>query len=179
MEITAQYLQSAFASKEVVAWSMPEFLATYTLHDSQLMEWHGIRVPSISMFLVIHLDLVWNSAVPPPFDRLLIRLPIVYRANWTEGSWQDSTIEGAESARLPDEERTRLLEDGRNDVRAYQTDDGWPLTLKHPAMDETLTKTTISGINWCKLELLHAGNVEFVCASDKGELFRIPKSNRR
>lgn len=179
MEITAQYLQSAFASKEAVAWSMPEFLATYTLHDSQLMGWHGIHVPTISMFLVFNFDLVWNSAVPPPFDRLLIRLPLLYRADWTEGSWQDATLAGAESVRLPEEERARLLEDGRNDVRAYQTDDGWPLTLKYPAMDETLTKTTIRGINWCKLELLHAENVEFVCASDMGELFRIPKSTNR
>ena len=133
------------------------------------------RASSFTTFLIIDWDLVWNSLIPPTFERLLICIPTAYRVDWTDGSWQDSTIGGAESYRLSDDERARLLDDGRNDLSAYQTDDKWQLTARHPAMDETVTKTTITGINWCKLELLHSGAVEFVCLNGNGVVLPVPR----
>lgn len=175
MELTRHQLETLFVSGEVLSSRMPEFLDAYTLHDSSLVEVHLACVPSFTTFLVIDWDLVWNSVIPATFGRLLIRIPIVYCADWTEGSWQDSTIGGAESRRLLDDQRAQLLEDGRNDLRAYQTDDMRHGTVRHPAMDDTVTRTTVEGISWCKLELLHSGYVEFVCINENGVAFPIPK----
>lgn len=176
MEFSTNSLQSWFTSSDAASWSMPEFLDIYTLHDSHLMVWRTISVPSHSTVILIDWDLVWNSAVPPSFYHLLTRFPVLYRTDWKEGSWQDTTIADAESAKLSDNERIVLLEDNRHCARAYQGDDAWPLAIQHPAMDEAVTRTHVLGISWFKLELLPSALAQFVCVNDNGDLFRLPQA---
>jgi len=156
---------------EVVLWDMPSFLAAYTLHDSHLTE---VRFEQTQgMLVLIDWDLHWNKAVLPEYQNLLIGIPMLYSVHWNQGSWHQSTLDGATSDLVPEVERRRMLDDGSVDLRAYQ---GVNDEIPPPFEDETLTRTTFELMNWRRLSVLHGQEVRILCLNDEGQAGHLPRA---
>lgn len=141
--------------------AIPVFLERFSLHDSSLI---GISLDSQRRLLVeVQFDLHWNCTVPAEHDTLLIRFERIYCLNWTEGSWQDTTLSDAVSTVLDSEARAALLENSEFDLRAYQGRNDF---IPHPAYDETLTRTVFNVMNWGRLNILHGAEVRLAVTAD-------------
>ena len=151
-------------------WNMPSFLNAYTLHDSSLLEFR-IK-PSDSLIVFINWDLHWNKNISPEFDLLVIRFAKVYWMKWLEGAWQQPTLDGAESKIISESEREQMLDDSRFDLQAYQNQNN-----DAPMMDENLTHTVLSSMNWGKCEILHGQEVSFGCFDELGKVGQIKFEN--
>lgn len=170
---TEDLVRRLAADPAAVGWDLPSFVTAYSLHDSDLEE---VRLDALGgLLLLIALDTVWNPQVPPAFDRLVVRLPVVYAAHWTQGAWHQNTISGATSALVNAAERERMLADGTVDLRAYSgsRDDIGP-----PFADDTLTRTTLECMNWSRLRLLHGGTATLLCTDAAGVATPLPKRGR-
>jgi hypothetical protein len=155
---------------QVVTWDLPGFLAEYTLHDSGLAE---VRyAPWDGMLVLIDWDLHWNRRVGRGCHNLVIAIRRVYSAKWREGGWHQSTLSGATSSRVPEDERCRMLEDGSLELRAYQNARD---EIPPPFEDAGLTRTTFEMMNWGLLSVLHGNEVRFACLDDGGNTGELPR----
>lgn len=155
-------------------WDMPSFLEQYTLHDSQLQE---VRlIPGAGLLVLIDWDLHWNAIIPQPYNTLVIQFKVPYVTNWHQGAWHQSTLEGATSIKVSNEEREKMLNESAIDLRALQqgTDEIQPYML-----DDTLTRTVFEGMNWGALEVLHNQQVCFTCFDNSGNTWSIPRHQDR
>ena len=147
---------------------MPEFLAAYALHDSDLTE---IRFrPDDGLVVHVGLDLVWNARVPRGYGRVRIWFPTTYWFGWVEGGWYQSTLASAESQLVSEADRAALLTDGRFSLDAHQ---GGEDQIPHPAFDLTLTRTKFELMNWGRFEILHAKEVRISCSDGAGGEFSV------
>jgi hypothetical protein len=152
--------------REIRPMSMPNFLKQFSLHDSWLK---ALTIDSQGkVILEVGFDLVWNPSVPPGHDTLWIRFDHSYRVRWMQGGWEQSTLTGAESAKVAAGDRAALLDDTDFDVRAYQGAGG-PQTFTHPSFDESLTSTRFQLVNWAIAEVLHSEPVRCVVADASGD----------
>jgi hypothetical protein len=156
--------------EQALAWDMPAFLQTYTLHDSVLEEVR--HSPRGGIAVVIDWDLHWNPAIPPSYRTLALVFPIPYSFIWTQGSWHYATLDGATSEVVPAADRERMLSDGSMEVRAFQNH---PDEISPCAFDDSLTRTVFQGINWSRITILHNSGVRLFCFDDAGTWFAIPK----
>lgn len=167
---TIELVKLLHTSPNTAAWDLPAFLATYSLHDSGLMEtvvdqWHGLLA-------LIQWDMHWNRRVESQYQNLVIYIPTIYSVDWVQGSWKQSTLCGAESVRVSQEEREQMLANGSVDIRAYQhaKDEILP-----PFNDEGLTRTIFQSVNWSRLTVLHGNDIKLLCMDDECNTGHIPR----
>jgi hypothetical protein len=166
-------LYSTAEPVESIAWDMPSFLAGYTVHDSNLAD---IRLsPRDGLLILIDWDMVWNPRVPRQYHNLVIGVPQLYSVSWSEGSSRYYALADATSERVTEAERTAMLESGPIDLRAFQ---GGTDEIPPPFEDQALTRTTVTGMNWSRLTILHGGEVRFLCLDDDGTAGPIPRESR-
>ena len=154
-------------SVELIDWakiepiSMVLFLERFTLHDSDYVR---MTAGDGDVVLDMWFDLIWNQMVPGEYGRLLIRFECVYVLKCVTGNWDQTTIGDALATVLSESEREKMLESSDFELGAY----GSELNREHPTFDESLTRTEITMINNCVIELLHGGAVRAVVMNDKG-----------
>lgn len=171
---TDELLRRLYTTSEptkATTWDLPSFLAKYTLHDSSLAE---VRFEqSDGMLVLIDWDMHWNPRVPPEYSNLVIGIPMIYSIAWAQGGWNQNTLSGATSARVSQEERNQMLDDGSVELRAYQLGTGG---IPAPFEDEGLTRTTFESMNWSQLTVLHGAEVRFLCLDKDGRAGHLPQS---
>jgi hypothetical protein len=154
-------MQPEMSWANFAAMAMPWFLDRFTLHDSGLLgvelDWEGRAL------IHIQFDLHWNPAVPAGHTELWIRFDRPYRVTHTSGGWKQTSLEGASSTLLSQDQRSELRDGGTFERSAYQHS-GTEFWFTFPPDDDSLTRTVFELVNWGKVELLHAAPVRFAVA---------------
>jgi hypothetical protein len=170
---TTDLLRGIYTNPErvdAIPWEMPAFLSAYTLHDSALIE---VRLEqSDGLLVLIEWDMHWNKRVLPQFRNLVIGIPVAYSLEWKQGSWNQNTLSGANSARISADERRQMLENGDIELGAYQ---GAKDEISPPLEDEGLTRTTFRSMNWSRLMVLHGKDIHLLCMDDEGRAGELPR----
>ena len=165
-----QVLMSALQTPEAL-WDMPSFLKHYTLHDSGLIE---VRITSYhtGVIALVNWDLHWNSSVPQGYDTLAIQFKVPYSVNWNQGTWYYSTLDGATSCLVTEEEKEKMLYADSIDLKEFGRSED---EIQPSVLDDTLTRTTFHVMNLSSAEVIHNEQVCFACFDSSGNARMVPR----
>lgn len=172
-------LRDQLPLSDVQRTTMAAFLAEYTLHDSY---WIGLWCDPVSQSAaaIFQWDSFWSDGrIPFPsslvatWPILIIVFPQVAHVSFSDktGDILLNGIATAETTVLSHTERAQLLE-------VLITFQAFPDSAAQFSLDDTICRTSISGILGEQLIIVHAPEVQVLCFTHAGERLAIPDIER-